>query len=303
MAAADGLAPASGSEPPRPPRDDRRALRTVGFVIGLGFLGAAVLAVSRQGDLVSDALAHVRSAGPGRIIALGIAVLGNIVLSGLTFSVLMDRFGTVGRGEMVALIGASGLLNFLPLRAGLLGRVAYHKAVNGIPATASLRVLLEALVISLTVAAWMLGAALLAGVTAIPLWGLVLAPVVLLVIGAVRGALRPWCLAAILRFAEMLIWALRYDLAFDLIGKPIDVTAAIGCAGVAVVSMLVPFVGNGLGVREWAIGLFAPFLSENALAAGLTADLMNRAIEIPVIAAFGLVAIGWIVARRRAATR
>ncbi len=67
---------------------------------------------------------------------------------------------------------------------------------------------------------------------------------------------------------------------------------------VSVVAMLVPFVSNGLGIREWAIGLFAPFLGDSTLEIGLTAELVNRAAEIVVVVVAGVAAIVWLRCRR-----
>ncbi len=58
--------------------------------------------------------------------------------------------------------------------------------------------------------------------------------------------------------------------------------------------MLVPTGGNGLGVREWAIGLAAPLLTDYQIELGLTADLVNRAAELVVIVVAGLASITWL---------
>ncbi len=67
------------------------------------------------------------------------SVLANLLLTGLLFTVLISRYGNVGRVEMQALIATATLLNFLPLRPGLFGRIAYHRTFNAIPAAASVK--------------------------------------------------------------------------------------------------------------------------------------------------------------------
>ena len=61
---------------------------------------------------------------------------------------------------------------------------------------------------------------------------------------------------------------------------------------IADIALLVPFVGNGLGVREWAVGLTAS--RQVAAAVGLTADLVNRAAELIVAIPLGLAAWVWL---------
>jgi hypothetical protein len=58
--------------------------------------------------------------------------------------------------------------------------------------------------------------------------------------------------------------------------------------------MLVPIVGNGLGLREWAVGLAAPLLTPYVLGLGLAADLVNRATELVVILVLGLGGMAWL---------
>ncbi|MHC4784997.1 MAG: hypothetical protein ACYTE6_03445, partial [Planctomycetota bacterium] len=70
-------------------------------------------------------------------------------------------------------------------------------------------------------------------------------------------------------------------------------------ACLSVVPMLVPFVGNGLGLREWAVGLAAPLLTPYVLGLGLAAELLNRAAELVVIVILGLGGIAWLTLRAR----
>ena len=71
--------------------------------------------------------------------------------------------------------------------------------------------------------------------------------------------------------------------------------------------MQVPLMGNGLGVREWAVGLVGPMLPTWMSAAsgglsrglGLSADLMNRGFELAAALPVGLVCSA-LLARKQA---
>jgi hypothetical protein len=294
MTAGAGVSAASAS---------RRWLRWAGLAVGGCLLAAAVITVARQHETIGGALAAVERPAFGMVILLVAAVAANVVLAGLTFSVLMSRYGRVGVFEMQALIAAAALLNFLPLRPGLFGRIAYHKTCNDIPALASVKVVAQAAGLSMSVAVWLALALGAAARLAVPLWVPVALPVPLLVVATAFRRPRVWVVAALIRYLEVMVWALRYHAAFALLGSPIDPTGALAFACVGSLAMLVPFVGNGLGLREWGIGLAAPLLTPYALQLGLAAELVNRAAELVVILAMGLAGIGWLTARARRAAR
>lgn len=279
----------------------RRWLRWVGLAIGAGLLAAAVVTVAREHETIAGALDAVRRPTVGMVLLLVAAVAANIVLAGLTISVLMSRYGRVGLLEMQALIAASALLNFLPLRPGLFGRIAYHKTRNDIPALDSVKTVVQAAGLSMAVAAYLALALVVAGRLAVPLWVPVGLPVPLLVAATVFRPPRVWVVAGLIRYLEIMVWALRYHAAFALLGSPIDANGALAFACVGSMAMLVPFVGNGLGLREWGIGLAAPLLTPYALELGLAAELVNRAAELIVILAMGLCGMAWVAARVRRA--
>jgi hypothetical protein len=262
-------------------------------------LVAAVAAVAGSRETIGEALDAVRHPSPGPVALLVGAVASNIVLTALMFSVLMTRYGKVGLDEMLALIAAASLLNFLPLRPGLFGRIAYHKAYNAIPATATVKTVVQAAVISVSVAAYLAVALAAAGTTAIPLGLAVALPVPLLAMATAPRAVRVWAAAGLVRYLEVLVWAVRYHAAFALLGTPIDAPTALAFACLGVVANLVPFVGNGLGVREWAVGLAAPLLTPYMLQGGLAAELVNRAAELVIVTGIGLAGVAWLVRHAR----
>jgi hypothetical protein len=273
----------------------RRWLRRAGFALGVGLLAGALVMVWQQRETMSAALEAIRHPEPVTIVVLLAAVAANIVLSGLFMSVLMARYGRVGLGEMQGLIAGAALLNYLPLRPGLISRIAYHRTVNRIPVSASTRVVIEGVVISGIVSVAVAAAALGAHWTGAT-W-ILLAPTALLVGGLAAPAVRRRCLAALVRNVELMVWAVRYQAAFAALGLDVDVAAAVGFACAGSFANLVPFVSNGLGLREWAIGLLAPVMTAHALPMGTTAELVNRAGELLVVVPVGIVALVWLARR------
>src|SRR5690606_6920191 len=162
-----------------------------------------------------------------------------------------------GLGEMHALIASAWLLNYLPLRPGLVGRIGYHRAVNGIPVKHSVRVLAESVVLGGLAIAVLLAVALAArGLAPLPALLLAAAPAALALAAALplaRAGPLAWRFAAAwgLKYADMLAWAARYAVVFALLGAPIDAPSAVLIAAVSQLALLVPFTGNGLGLREW----------------------------------------------------
>lgn len=286
-----------------------RARAAIGFVIGVALLGAALWAVASQRGLLGDAGDSVRSRPPWLLAAALALPLVNWLLISLSFCVLTGRYRRIGLGEMGALIGSAWLLNYLPMRPGLVGRVAYHKAVHGIAIRDSARVMVTGIVCALAAGTALLGVVLVVGRTPDPLhMAMVAAGLGAVVIGSgvaakARGH-AAWRLIAVfgIRCLDLAVWAVRYAVAFALIGKPVGVGAALAVGAVSQLASLIPLTGNGLGLQEWAVGLTASALhgadgTEAARAAGLAAGLVNRAAEILVAVPVGLVSAAYLARR------
>ncbi len=283
---------------------DRRApvpayVRWVGLAVGAILLAAAVATVWGRRDIIATNLAAIRHPAARDVALLVGTVIANVVLTGLMFSVLMSRHGRVGLVEMQALIAAAALANYLPLRPGLFGRVAYHKTFNDIPIAATVTVTLVALGLSAAIVAFLAIALFTAGHTAIPLWIVAGAPVPVLAAAMALPASRTVVAAALIRYIEVLLLAVRYRAAFALIGAPIDPGMALAFSCVSVVITMIPFSGNGLGLREWGVGLASPLWTPYVLELGMTADLVNRAAEAVVVVVLGLGAFAWLAWHRR----
>ena len=278
-------------------RTQRKLLRRIGTVASVLLVAGAVVAIARSQAILDSLSRAFASPRWDALAVLAATVLAQQVLTATVFWMLMRRHGPVGWGEMNALIASSTLANYVPLQAGSIGRLAYHKVVHGIPVKKSLVVILVAmglvamsLVALVVVGLWVSRAgASWWWVAVAPLaWVPLLAGPATRIVGA--------CL--MLRTVELLVIALQSWAAFRLSGWDIEPMTAVGVAVVAAVANLTPFIGNGLGVREWAVGLAAPLLGGYETDAGLAAQLTGRAVDAVMAIAMGGPALAWIASRR-----
>lgn len=294
---------AAGSTSPSDAPRWRGRLRAVGAVVGIALLALAAWTVVADRAQLSAAFAALRDPPPSLVALVLASVAASVLLTGLLFSILMRRFARVGFLEMQSLLAATALLNYLPLKPGFIGRIAWHRARHGVAVRDSLRTLVEAMLLSLAVIAAFLAA--LAATNALGLApGLALALPAVAAAGLAFRATRTACEAFLVRQAELALWTLRYWAAFRLIGAPIELDAAIALGGASVLATLVPFVSNGLGIREWTIALLAPIVARHGgdsvtAAQGIVAELVLRAAEIAVILPTGLAGLAHL-ARLRA---
>lgn len=297
--------------------------RVIAYAVGVALIAAAVWSVTRRVDMLAPALDALRAAPASRLALAALLPIISVALTSLTFWILTSRHGRVGLGEMLALINAAWLLNYLPLWPGMFGRLTYHAAINGIPLRDTVVATIWANALALISAAGLLlvmlvGSLMLKGddwrfaaVSAAP-------PALLGLLGlwAYRSPPRPdpefWRIPTSLavRWVELLVWAARYSVCFALIGAPIGFGAALAFAAITGLGMLIPLTGNALGVREWIVGLAAPLLPVGLtlqtsldMHTGLTADLTNRAIEVLLAVPVGIIAAAWVARRVRTASR
>ncbi len=297
-----------------------RVRKLVSFCVGLLLILAAAWAAGRDPRGAQAALEALKQA-PAGLVALAFALpVVSWCFTTMTFWTLTRRHGVVGVGEMAALMGSSWFLNFLPMKPGLVGRIAYHKSVNNIPIAGSFQVLGAAILCGAGSIAAALGVAIAATSASMPAWGLgvvLAAPIgVFAALGFVvnRASTGGGAAAGLLRFdalgwryADLLVWSARYMVAFELVGRSITPTQAVAVAAVSQLATLLPLIGNGLGIREWAVGLVVSALPASyvgasgnpAMVQGLSADLVNRVFEIGVAVPVGMVSTGWIAARLR----
>ena len=292
------------SPPPDPAnpldRGHRRLYRRIGTVVGAALLVAAIVGVVRNEAIGASLQAAWHSPHWDALALLVGAVLATQVLTSATFALLMRRHARIGFGEMNALVAASTLANYVPMQAGSIGRLAYHRTVHGVPVRATLVAILQAMAAT-AVATCAVGAAALLGTAAdAPWWAPALVAVLWLPL-AIEPAWRTFALVMVVRTLEVLAWAVHAWAAFRLSGWDIAPQTAIGAALVASAANLVPFIGNGLGIREWAVALAAPVLGGYERDAGLAAELTGRAVDVAVAVPLGLASFAWLVRRLRAA--
>lgn len=306
----------------------------MGLAVAVLLLGAAVWTLVRDREQLTATWESVRT-GPWWLLTLWLLLPGaNWVFSSrLAWALLRPQplidpdeaahQPTLTKSETYEVIGAAWLANLLPLRAGLVSRLFYHKAVNHIPVGTTVRSVFVSMVLGL-VASVMLalisGVLLWAGAApATTLLALAAPYPLLLLIGAAspvgdRGSIwtggfgrwRLWdALAA--RYADSVCWMARYWVAFALVGAPISIAHAAVFAAVSQLVMLVPIPGNAIGLREWVIALIGPLLpawlgveqGQLTQQACLAADLTNRAAEVLMTVLIGSACGGLVTQRLR----
>lgn len=307
--------PAADTPPDEPGGSASKWRARVGFLVGLLLFVAAIVALLNGEDDLRNAWRSMRQA-PSWLVALVIGLpVANLVGVAMSFWLISRRYGRVGPGEMNALVATAWLLNYLPMKPGLIGRLAYHKKINHIRYRDSARVIVWAASFTALSTFVLFGLAALIAITGMHV-ALLLAPLPAIALGtliAVRADDRraadpdapprrghaPVCLGGALafRYTDMLIWSARYWASFKLVGIEIDPAQSAILAVISQVTLAIPVAGNGLGVREWAIGVAAQYLEFSARAVGLAADVINRAAELMISLPLGLA--GWIFITRR----
>lgn len=288
------------------------AIRTALFLVGAGLFALAIYAawVGSSDGMRAFARAAERPRELAALIGLPLVCLA---LASMSFWMLTLRFGRVGCVEMFALLGGAWLLNYLPLKPGVAGRVAYHKHVNAIDFRWSLVVVIQSICVGLACFGTQVTLASIAAERAWSEWGrasLIASPLVVAVIGLAiprKGSLEhAWRYSAAFgfRYADSLVWSVRYWLLFSVAGRPVGVGTASAIAGISQSASLIPIAGNGLGVREWMVGLAARSLpewygkpGEMPIAFGVSAELLNRACEVVVAVPVGLLSLWWLTKR------
>lgn len=267
-------------------------VRVLASVLGLVLLVFALVAIVRSAPTLEQLRAVVtRPDWLWVVIALALGACNLLGSSGLFFA-LLRRHGSINFLQMQALVASSTVLNFVPLRPGLFGRVAYQQIVCAIPMKRSVMSVVEAAIICCVTTAWLglvaaamhfVGSSLLAAVlAALPaLCGLALAM-------DARSVQRDYLEAIFWRWCDLIAWCGRYWIVFALLGTDLSLEGAVTAACIGAAANMIPLVGSGLGVREWAIGLAGPVLMSWPTDTGLAAELLNRCIDLVVVVPYGL---------------
>ena len=309
-------------------RDTRGPLRWLFYVLGFVLLGACVwlaVAGARTAEGPSG-WERLSEADPAHVAWMLALVAAALVLNGWVFWVMVKPFEgdrPVGLGDMIALIGATSILNYLPMRAGLVGRAAYLKRHHEIGYRTSAVMMLVVAGGTVYVFAALVGATLWR-LRFDPLWwaavlgamviGAAVAPVLL------RWKLRwtpglkdvpaGWferarltatlgALALLLaRMLDVFLLAGRLYLAARIFGTPLEWPAALVMASGGMFITLATPLPNGLGLRESIYGLFAAVgVGGEALPSGsmgVAIGLIDRAVEAAAFITFGLGSMAYL---------
>ncbi len=290
------------------PARSRALRRLVGFVVGVALIAAAIQALASNRDDLDRAMDSVRNAPLWMLAAVVVLPMGNALIVSWSFWLLMRRLGRVPFADMFHLICSSWLLNYFPLRPGLVGRLVYHKLVHGVSLKASVAVSVALALMTGLAAGHMfaMGVAFEWGVLA----GLGIFAAMTLAIYFFAGlvvehtparifAKKDLRYAMLCRYADHAVWTLRFWISFAVVGAPIDLHTAILVAGAVQIAYLFPLTGAGMGVVEWAVGAVAAFaISSVSPEMGIAAALVCRVAELPATVISGLIGSAYIAKRR-----
>ena len=251
-----------------------------------------------------------------------------IVVPGFQFWLVTRPFVTgqsLGIPTMQALIASSGLLNYTPVKAGLFGRVAYLRQIHGVGLKAA--VLTHALIAAQFVAVSLLTVllilwrkhfdflwwiAVIIGIVFIAVTGAPILKVVLNLGITVEQRLRDsyaslivyLLVCTIAQFVGLFCTAFRWWLVFKVLDHPVSFAHAWMTAITHIFAVMAG-PANGLGLREWLIGLgggYGWFLAdpEADIGIGVAVALADRAVEATVFIIFGLLGLFFLRQKLRA---
>ena len=281
----------------------RTHITWIALAVGVVLLVGAIMIATTEVNW-----AQLRQAEPWQVATLVGLVCVNLLVSGLLWwsvTLSFDAKPRVGFGRMLALVCASGLLNYLPLRPGLVGRAAFLKMKHNLPVRQSIWILLVILGLSGIVLG---GAAAI--VQFIPLayqYEVALAATVLmtLVVPLATGRLLKrniiagWLWVPV-RVVDVLVTAGRLWVVFEIAGKPIAYEEAVLAASAGLFVSLLGITPNGLGLREWAI---AGMTNATAGHVGFAAAIIDRGVEAIVVTITGLWAMQRVSLKEKKGTK
>jgi len=288
-------------------RVGRGAGKRIGFVVGLVLLVGAGVYLLSEPETLRGFVEQIRHAPMWAVVVVLVGPMVNWVFVGLCLHALIRRHGMVGRGEMLALVGSAWLLNHLPMRPGLVGRIGYHSKVNQIRVRDSI----EASVWSM-VYAGIASAGALVVVLVVPqdislgvLVMYLMIPIGLSLLLAIGGFAKSHrvgylFLGLMFRNADVVVWMVRYAGAFAMLGIEITPMQIVLITAASQIAQLIPFTGGGFGFREWGVGIAAGLSSSGAtitMRTAIGADVINRIAETVIVIPLGMVCT-MLVARR-----
>lgn len=293
-------------------RPTRSRLRRAGFVLGIVLLCAAAVYVLADPDQIRAFASQVRHAPPWAAALVIFGPLLNWVFVSQCLWALNRRHGQIQRREMLALVASAWLLNHLPMRPGLVGRIGYHAKVNQIRVRDSVEASIWSVMHAAIANAVALGLAILVdptiGIGRLTL--VLLLPVGVLILLSVLAETKSDQLGLMMRglmwrYADLLVWMLRYAAAFVILGVQITPVQIALITAVSQLAQVIPITGGGLGFREWGVGLTASLtrgVVDITMRTAVSADVLNRIAETIIVIPLGLICTGIVARRFKAAT-
>jgi len=302
-------------EPPLRPTRGRLALKIIGFIVGLGLLAWIIYdaIATQQFDGLSNA-------SPWQYAALLGCTLISVAANGGIFWAIIHPIAPIRLWDIQCVNAAVNLLNYAPIRLGLVTRITHHRRVDRLPYTIlfgwyaalaglmfiTLGCVVLATLIRPQVDLWWVGilALLLITGSAASVW----VGSHRLLAGRWHGAStmialpRTVALAVALRLVDMAAYGGRLYLAIAILGVPITPRDAVALTILSMVSTLAPI--GSVGFREFAIAKIGPMLTDATLSSHINAAvLLDRAGEVVVFIPLGLAALWWMARAWRRAKR
>lgn len=291
----------------------RTITRRLGFILGIALLCAAAIYLITDPDALRDFADRIRNAPAWATLIVIFGPLLNWVFVSQCLWALNRRHGEIARVEMLMLVGSAWLLNHLPMRPGLVGRIGYHAKVNKIRVRDCVEASIWSIVHAAIANAIALGLALLMSPTlGIAQLALVLSsPLVVMLVFAVLAETKSDQLGLLMRglmwrYADLLVWMLRYAAAFAMLGVHITPVQIALITAVSQIAQMIPITGGGLGFREWGVGLTAtmtPGIHGIGMRTAVGADVINRIAETIIVVPVGLICTALVTRRFRAALK
>ncbi len=279
-------------------------LRVLGYGLGL----ALIILAAYQG-ITEVALEKIINAARLELVGIAVAVLANLVLTGVFYWRITTGFDAnppLGLGRMTGLISVSSLLNYLPLRPGLISRVMFLKVHHGVPLRQSLVISFFVVILSAIISASVVlvglcgtvysGARSISGQVIVPILGLVIMTGVCGLMPLVARRMAPqsmqlvWLLPVVKTF-DVLAGGMRFWLALRVVGLPLTYGQSLVAAAGGMLVSLIGLTPNGLGIREWTVtGILVAMMAVDSGYVAMAA-VIERGIEVMVMVPCGLIGL------------
>ncbi len=318
-----GVEPPTKTPAPGLPTGGRLAVQLVGFAVGLLLVGWCVKGAIDGGE---EGWRRLRDADPLLIAGLLATSVVSQLANGALFWTTIRPIRREGFWVLQGVNFTSGLLNYAPIRIGMLSRFVYHLRVDRMPILLLFAWFGTVAIAMLAVMGAALGATLLhprLDVAWVALFAAPLAAMVLLLPTIVRipafarpldrfipGAVpmlthRRWMSAGlVLRALDLAMWVARVAIAARILGLELGTGDLLIIAVAALVVAMNPL--GRIGFREAAVSILAGYLAEPTGGDSLDATFKQLAIldsvgEAAAVIPCGLVAAAWWFARVRGA--